>query len=405
MKSRFLFILLGLLLVVDGVGSSNVTYDGRPLIINGHHKILYSGSIHYPRSTPQMWPSLIAKAKAGGLDVIQTMVFWNLHEPQPGQFDFSGERDIVRFIKEIQAQALYACIRIGPFIQGEWSYGGLPFWLHDISGIIYRSDNETFKIKYQRVSKTVPVTDTPLRFGVMAVPNGKVCDKDSELNESRKTQNIALDPVVSLQLLWTNLRTLIICSHNNHWSLVLIIYSKHILIFYQVYGDEPDIRSAEDIAFHVALFIAKKGNYVNYYMIRKSIQNLNDLYHGGINFGRTTAAYILTSYYDQAPLDEYALFRLPKWGHLKELHAAIKLWINPLLSGVHTTLDFGRSQVDSGAYLERRVAGINTVRVQGEHGTGFVSQPCFLLRYWIKLPQHNPRILNLEKTNQCGDEG
>lgn len=32
-----------------------------------------------------MWPSLIAKAKEGGLDVIQTLVFWNLHEPQPGQ--------------------------------------------------------------------------------------------------------------------------------------------------------------------------------------------------------------------------------------------------------------------------------------------------------------------------------
>lgn len=33
----------------------------------------------------QMWPSLIAKAKAGGLDVIETLVFWNLHEPQPEQ--------------------------------------------------------------------------------------------------------------------------------------------------------------------------------------------------------------------------------------------------------------------------------------------------------------------------------
>jgi len=32
-----------------------------------------------------MWPNLIAKAKEGGLDVIQTYVFWNLHEPQQGQ--------------------------------------------------------------------------------------------------------------------------------------------------------------------------------------------------------------------------------------------------------------------------------------------------------------------------------
>ena len=31
-----------------------------------------------------MWPDLIQKAKDGGLDVIQTYVFWNGHEPTPG---------------------------------------------------------------------------------------------------------------------------------------------------------------------------------------------------------------------------------------------------------------------------------------------------------------------------------
>jgi hypothetical protein len=33
----------------------------------------------------QMWPDLIQKAKDGGLDVVQTYVFWNGHEPSPGQ--------------------------------------------------------------------------------------------------------------------------------------------------------------------------------------------------------------------------------------------------------------------------------------------------------------------------------
>lgn len=33
----------------------------------------------------QMWPDLIQKAKLGGLDVIQTYVFWNGHEPSQGQ--------------------------------------------------------------------------------------------------------------------------------------------------------------------------------------------------------------------------------------------------------------------------------------------------------------------------------
>ena len=29
-----------------------------------------------------MWPDLIRKAKDGGLDAIETYIFWNAHEPQ-----------------------------------------------------------------------------------------------------------------------------------------------------------------------------------------------------------------------------------------------------------------------------------------------------------------------------------
>ncbi|XP_019417221.1 PREDICTED: beta-galactosidase 6-like isoform X3 [Lupinus angustifolius] len=103
--------------------------------------------------------------------------------------------------------------------------------------------------------------------------------------------------------------------------------------FYQVYGGIPYIRSAQDIAFHVTLFIARNGSYVNYYM-----------YHGGTNFGRTASAYVITGYYDQAPLDEYGLFRQPKWGHLKELHAAIKSCSTTLLQGVPVNFSLGQLQ-------------------------------------------------------------
>ncbi|RVW55109.1 Beta-galactosidase 6 [Vitis vinifera] len=87
-----------------------------------------------------------SQSQGRGVDVIQTYVFWNRHEPQPGQYDFNGRYDLAKFIKEIQAQGLYACLRIGPFIESEWSYGGLPFWLHDVHGIVYRTDNEPFKV-------------------------------------------------------------------------------------------------------------------------------------------------------------------------------------------------------------------------------------------------------------------
>lgn len=32
-----------------------------------------------------MWPDLIKKAKDGGLDTIETYVFWDSHEPQRRQ--------------------------------------------------------------------------------------------------------------------------------------------------------------------------------------------------------------------------------------------------------------------------------------------------------------------------------
>ncbi|KAK1393978.1 Beta-galactosidase [Heracleum sosnowskyi] len=114
----------------------------------------------------------------------------------------------------------------------------------------------------------------------------------------------------------------------------------------QTYGEDPVIRSAEDIAYHVALFIlTKNGSFINYYM-----------YHGGTNFGRTGAAYMITSYYDQAPLDEYGLIRQPKWGHLKELHAAVNSCSDKILSGTKTNLSLGQEQ-ENQAYIYQGRSG------------------------------------------------
>jgi beta-galactosidase GanA len=39
------------------------------------------------------------------------------------QYNFEGSYDIVRFFKEIQNAGMYAVLRIGPYICGEWNYG------------------------------------------------------------------------------------------------------------------------------------------------------------------------------------------------------------------------------------------------------------------------------------------
>lgn len=43
-----------LLQIVVAATAANVTYDHRALVIDGKRKILISGSIHYPRSTPEV---------------------------------------------------------------------------------------------------------------------------------------------------------------------------------------------------------------------------------------------------------------------------------------------------------------------------------------------------------------
>ena len=94
--------------------SRSVSYDSKALIIDGKRRILQSGSVHYPRTTPdvscyfslffvyvnwfevvkdanglcvglKVWPEIIGKAKEGGIDVIETYVFWNYHEPVKGE--------------------------------------------------------------------------------------------------------------------------------------------------------------------------------------------------------------------------------------------------------------------------------------------------------------------------------
>ncbi|KAK4405349.1 Beta-galactosidase 14 [Sesamum angolense] len=67
----------------------------------------------------------------------------------------------------------------------------------------------------------------------------------------------------------------------------------------------------------------RNGTLNNYYM-----------YYGGSNFGRTSSSsFVTTRYYDEAPLDEYGLRREPKFGHLRDLHRALKLSKKPLLRG------------------------------------------------------------------------
>ncbi|CAI8586590.1 unnamed protein product [Vicia faba] len=142
-------IILMSIIMLHSCFAIEVNYDSKALIINGERRLIFSGAIHYPRSTVEMWPDLIQKAKDGGLDAIETYIFWDRHEPVQRQYNFSGNLDFVKFFKLIQEAGLYAIMRIGPYACAEWNYGGFPLWLHNIPGIELRTDNQVYKNEMQ----------------------------------------------------------------------------------------------------------------------------------------------------------------------------------------------------------------------------------------------------------------
>ncbi|KAF3957288.1 hypothetical protein CMV_017686 [Castanea mollissima] len=91
--SKLPILLLMVLYHGSELTQCSVTYDKKAILINGQRRILISGSIRYPRSTPEMWEDLIQKAKDGGLDVIDTYVFWNVHEPSPGNYELQNRNE------------------------------------------------------------------------------------------------------------------------------------------------------------------------------------------------------------------------------------------------------------------------------------------------------------------------
>ena len=84
------------------------------------------GEFHYARYPASEWEREILKMKAGGVDIVATYVFWIHHEEVEGQFDWSGQRDLRRFVELCGRHGMYAWVRVGPWAHGESRNGGLP---------------------------------------------------------------------------------------------------------------------------------------------------------------------------------------------------------------------------------------------------------------------------------------
>ncbi|UNY97233.1 beta-galactosidase [Zhouia spongiae] len=92
------------------------------------------GEFHYVRYPEKYWEEEIVKMKSAGLSIVATYVFWNAHEYPKGRWDWSGDKNLKKFIKLCEKHQMYVWLRIGPWSHGEQLYGGHPEWIHNMRG-------------------------------------------------------------------------------------------------------------------------------------------------------------------------------------------------------------------------------------------------------------------------------
>ncbi|KAH6940535.1 hypothetical protein HPB50_000556 [Hyalomma asiaticum] len=96
--------------------------DGKPFRFVG-------GAMHYFRVPRAYWEDRLHTLRMGGPNVIDFYIDWSGHEPEPGQYNFIDNYDLVAFLEAIKKADLLATIRPGPFICGEVDNAGFPYWL------------------------------------------------------------------------------------------------------------------------------------------------------------------------------------------------------------------------------------------------------------------------------------
>lgn len=326
-----------------------VGFDGRAMVVDGKRRLLAAGSIHYARSTPDMWPGLMQVAKAGGIDVITTYVFWNLHEigrdPSNGEilYDFkTGRLNLARFLQAAQEAGLFVFVRLGPFVCAEWTYGGIPTRLRSVesnySGTGSSSPRMTFrswdpawrKEMAQFVSRTMEEV-RPFLAGnggpviVLQIENEYGNIEQYYGNDGKKYAQWAADLVkgmsTGLPIAMCQQQGVVgvietcngfYCDPHDSGLSYPSLFTEAWSGWFQGAGGSPGHRPASDLAYAIAKFVAEGGTMWSYYML-----------HGGTNFGHTAGAAIATSYDYDAPISEWGFPRQPKYNLLQKLHSVL----------------------------------------------------------------------------------
>jgi len=139
------------------IGDSAFLLDGKPFQIR-------CGEMHAARVPREYWDHRLAMLRAMGLNTVCAYLFWNMIEPRPGEFDWSGQADIAEFCRLAQKHGLWVILRPGPYACAEWEMGGLPWWLLRDPDMRLRTSHPGFMEPARRYLREVGRVLAPLQI-------------------------------------------------------------------------------------------------------------------------------------------------------------------------------------------------------------------------------------------------
>ena len=157
MKKILLILLLGILCAGSSWAASEGKFEAGKgtFLLNGEPFVVKAAELHYPRIPQPYWDQRIKLCKALGMNTVCLYTFWNSHEPREGEFDFSGQNDIRKFIELCQANDMKVILRPGPYVCAEWEMGGLPWWLLKKKDIRLRENDPYFLERVDKFQKAL----------------------------------------------------------------------------------------------------------------------------------------------------------------------------------------------------------------------------------------------------------
>ena len=370
----------------SSIASDAITFDERSVIIDGRRKLMLSGAVHYARVMPEDWDRVLGMAKEMGLNTIQTYVMWNFHEHVRGQVSWSGRRNVTRFIELAGRHGLDVAVRIGPYVCGEYQFGGIPFWLRTLDNVsCFRCSDPVWEREMERfVGEVVDVVRPQLKSRggpvVMLQVENEYNGPDLpylkwavEMARNQTTEvpwvlchdhakcaavNTAADgshvdnALCSINGFWMEERTKDFSQPSPAWISDLhtenpgqpSIWTEDQGWFDQ-WGIAQRVRDPADQAYGIARFFAFGGSWHNFYMLT-----------GGNNYGRQSGGQVVTAYAPDTAIDYLLLRHEPRFSHFGALF---------------------RTLSDASSELLRHPIATPTALTAGSNATTYLAlQPC-----------------------------